>query len=203
MELAEFALGPLETNCFLLHDDKKAAAIDVGGDPEEMLDYLNRRGLTLTHILLTHLHFDHVLGAGTLQEVTQARTLCNERDLPLLRGQNFSGMFPPIASFTQENLDEGPLKLLGQNCSVLATPGHTPGSLSYYFPDMGLFFGGDVLFARSVGRTDLQGGDTRLLMRSIKEKIYTLPESTRVYPGHGPATSVGEEKRANPFVRGD
>ncbi|MDR2050382.1 MAG: MBL fold metallo-hydrolase [Deltaproteobacteria bacterium] len=202
MQLAEFALGPLETNSFLLHDEQRAVCIDVGGDPDEVLAYLSRNKLTLTHILITHLHFDHVLGAASLQKATQATLYCNHRDLPMLERQNYGGMFPPITPFSYSDLDEGPLPLPVAECSVLATPGHSPGSLSYYFAEAGVLFDGDVLFRQSIGRTDFYEGDFRTLAESIRNKIYTLPDSTRVCPGHGPSTSVRAEKISNPFVPG-
>jgi glyoxylase-like metal-dependent hydrolase (beta-lactamase superfamily II) len=202
MQLAEFALGPLETNSFLLHDAQRAVCIDVGGDPDEVLIYLSRRKLTLTHILITHLHFDHVLGAAALQKATRAELYCNERDLPMLDEKYYSDMFPSIPPFAYSNLDEGALSLSGWECAVLATPGHSPGSLSYYFADAGVLFDGDVLFCQSIGRTDFYKGDFKTLAESIRKKIYTLPDSTRVYPGHGPSTSVRAEKLSNPFVSG-
>ncbi len=202
MQLAEFALGPLETNSYLLHNGRGAVMIDVGGNPREVLDYLAASKLTLTHILITHLHFDHVLGVGALAEATGAKAWCSERDVPLLEGQLMRGSgFPPVPHFERNDLDEGILKVLDEEITVLATPGHSPGSLSYYVPAMDSLFGGDVLFYRSVGRTDFPGGDAPTLMSSIKNKIYTLPEHTRVYPGHGPDTTVALEKKHNPFVR--
>lgn len=203
MQLVEFPLGPLETNSFLLHAGNEAVMIDAGGDPSAVLDYLADNRLKLTHILITHLHFDHVLGVAALQKATGAKAYCSERDFPLLEGQlNSVGMgFPPVDKFESENLDESVLDILGTQCRVLATPGHSPGSLSYYFENIDSIFGGDVLFYRSVGRTDFPGGNTATLMESIKTKIYSLPDHTKVYPGHGPDTTVELEKKSNPFVR--
>jgi glyoxylase-like metal-dependent hydrolase (beta-lactamase superfamily II) len=107
---------------------------------------------------------------------------------------------PPTPPFSYENLEEGELSLAGERCVVLATPGHTPGSLSYYFPDSGLLFAGDVLFYRSLGRTDLPGGDTATLFASIRDKLFALPPETRVLPGHGIPTSIGDERDNNPYV---
>ncbi|MCL1915825.1 MAG: MBL fold metallo-hydrolase [Desulfovibrionaceae bacterium] len=201
MRLVEFALGPLETNCFLLHDEQEAVIIDVGGDPSPMLTYLRKNKLALSRILLTHLHFDHVLGVAALQEATKAEAYCSPRDWGLLEGQNLSGYIPSVRLFRHSDLDEGKLQLLGEDCRVLATPGHSPGSLSYYVPSLQALFGGDVLFYNSIGRTDFEGGNSAVLSRSIREKFYTLPGDTKVYTGHGQTTSIQWEKSTNPFVQ--
>ncbi|MDR2502925.1 MAG: MBL fold metallo-hydrolase [Deltaproteobacteria bacterium] len=201
MHLVEFALGPLETNCFLLHNKQEALAVDVGGDPGHMLAYLKKNALSLKLILITHLHFDHVLGAADLQDATGATLHCSALDLPLLEAQNsLAYMFPPVRPFRHTPMSEGELTRLDEPCRVFATPGHSPGSMSYHFPRLGALFCGDVLFYNSVGRTDFEGGNSAVLARSIREKIYTLPEETKVYPGHGQTTSVRVEKRTNPFV---
>lgn len=199
MQIKLFTLGPLETNCFLLASGKKAAMVDVGGEPGEVLNYLEQNGLELADILITHMHFDHVLGVKALAEATGAKVRANGRDEFLLTGQSTLG-FPNPPAFEYENLDEGPADFIGQECRVFATPGHSPGSLSYYFPAAKALFCGDVLFYRSVGRSDFPGGDTKTLMNSIRQKIYTLPDETTVYPGHMLETNAGDEKRLNPFV---
>lgn len=199
MQIKLFALGPLETNCFLLIKGREAALVDVGGDAHEVLDYLGEHGLSLTDILVTHMHFDHVLGLADLARATGARVWANERDEFLLTAHSKLGL-PNPPSFGYAKLDEGPASFLGEECQVFSTPGHTPGSLSYYFPAVKAIFCGDVLFYRSVGRTDLPGGDAATLTRSIREKIFSLPDETTVYPGHMLETSVGDEKRLNPFV---
>lgn len=199
MKIVPFAIGPLETNCFLLQKGKEAAIVDVGGNPAEVLDYLKDNGLKLTDILVTHMHFDHVLGVAELARATGAKAWANRLDDVVLHGSNSLG-FPSATPFDYNNLEEGQTSFLGEECRVFFTPGHTPGSLSYYFPSISSLFCGDVLFYRSVGRTDFPGGDTQTLMNSISQKIYTLPENTTVYPGHMLETNVGDEKRLNPFV---
>lgn len=200
MKIKQFNIGPFETNCLLVHNDKEAFMVDVGGDPAPVLSYLKQNGLKLTDILVTHMHFDHTLGVADLAEATGAAVWANERDEYLLTG-NMSEGFPDPKPFKYTNLEEGKKTWLGMECHALSTPGHTPGSISYYFPQLATLFCGDVLFYRSVGRADFPGGDGDALFKSIREKIYTLPEETTVYPGHMLETKVGDEKRLNPFVK--
>lgn len=202
MHIETFELGPLHTNCYLLHTESEAVVIDAADESPELLEYLKNHKLSLVGILNTHLHFDHVSGNAWLFRATGAPLLANEQDAYLLRremgGERFG--LPPTPNFTFRNLVEGELELLGETCRVLATPGHTPGSLSYYWSGEKALFSGDVLFYRSIGRADLPGGDAALLAQTIREKIYSLPPDTIVYPGHGIPTIVGEEMRQNPYV---
>ena len=204
MQFGQFVLGPLSTNCYLMHDRKEAVIFDVGGDPAEVLEFLKSNNLKLTRIFNTHLHFDHVYGNKALSEATGAPIFANERDSYLVESDEGTRSFgmPPVPPFKFENLDEGTVSLLGTECRIMSTPGHTPGSLSYYLPEHGKLFSGDVLFYRAVGRSDFKGGDGPTLVRSIKEKIYTLPDETIVYAGHELATTVGSEKQLNHYVRG-
>lgn len=201
MKIVNFTIGPIDTNCFLLHGDKEAVLVDVGGDASDVLAYLEEHGLKLTDILVTHMHVDHVLGVADLAAATGAKVWANSRDEYNLTGNREWG-FPDPKPFTYADTDEGQASFLGMECRMLSTPGHTPGSISYYFPDLSALFCGDVLFYRSVGRTDFPGGDTETLMNSIRQKIYSLPDDTTVYPGHMMETSVADEKRLNPFVKG-
>ncbi len=203
MQILTFPLGPLETNAYLLVQGAEAVAVDIGGDPASMVRHLKKHALRLTRILTTHMHFDHVLGNAALAEETGAPIHASAMDEYLLRSETGSGgMFglPKVPPFRFDPLEEGTISLMGLSCTVLHTPGHTLGSLSYYFPDAGAVFAGDVLFYRSVGRSDLPGGDARVLNASIVAKLFTLPDETVVYPGHGPATTIADEKRGNPFV---
>lgn len=201
MEFVSFALGPLQTNCFLFHNGKEAAVIDPGGDPTQVINYLKSHRLKLEYILNTHLHFDHIIGNKALKDASGAHILANERDSFLLDNPAATFGYPPVESFEYINMDEGETNFIGFKCQILATPGHTPGSLSYYFPEGNVVFAGDVLFYRSVGRTDFEGGSSKLISESIREKLYKLPDQTVVCPGHGPDTAIGDEKRSNPFYR--
>ena len=200
--VTSFALGPLQTNCFLVRAGDRALAVDPGGDPSSVVGYLEQEGVTLTHILNTHLHFDHILGNRSLSEATGAPILANPEDHFLLDtevgGGGFMG-FPPTPTFEYQPLEPGETSFLGEPCTVLKTPGHTPGSLSLYFPDSAMVFSGDLIFHHSIGRTDFPGGNQQTLIDSVRGKIFTLPEETVIYSGHGPKTTVREEKLHNPF----
>lgn len=204
MQFAQFVLGSISTNCYLMHNRKEAVVFDPGGDPDEVFDYLKTNNLKLTHIFNTHLHFDHIYGNQALASATGAVILANDRDNYLISTDRSTAMFgvPPVPRFTYTVIDEGSMLILDSQMLIFSTPGHTPGSLSFYLPEHGKLFSGDVLFYRAVGRTDFEGGDTQTLITSIKEKLYTLPEDTIVYAGHELATTIGGEKKNNPYVRG-
>ncbi len=198
-----FQLGPLETNCYVLSNDaKEALVIDPGGDPAEVLAHIQAQGLRVTHILNTHLHFDHIGGNAALTDATGAPIFAGEADAYLLDtelgGGGFMG-FPQTPAFSFTPLNQGTHTLLDTTWHVLATPGHSPGSLSFYVPSLGAVFCGDLIFYRSVGRTDFPGGDQNVLRESAYTHILVLPETTTIYPGHGPATDVRDARRNNPF----
>lgn len=202
MPIQRFPLGPLDTNCYLLHDDATAIVIDPGGEPTPILTCVGQYGLTVTHIINTHAHFDHMYGNAALQAATGASILISQKDTPLLdMDLGRGGMFglPMVASFTSLYLPEGKQTFGTIEVDIRPTPGHSPGSVSLYVPAEQAVFVGDLLFYRSVGRTDFQGGDAEELKQSVMREIFTLPEDTTVYPGHGPSTTVGDEKRNNPY----
>ena len=202
MKVETFPLGPLQTNSFLAHADGLAAAFDAGGDPAPMLAFLHDNALTLTHILVTHLHCDHLYGVAELARATGAPVWGSAADRYLLDTELGAGGFmglPRIEPFAFTDVLPGDCVMAGRPCRLLATPGHSPGGLSAYFPGDGVVFVGDLLFDRSVGRTDFPGGDHAALLASVRERIFTLPGDTVVYPGHGPATTVAAERRHNPF----
>ncbi|BBD09961.1 MBL fold metallo-hydrolase [Desulfovibrio ferrophilus] len=204
MNIRSYALGPLMTNGFLVSNGTQALFIDPGGDPAPVLEDLRKAGLTLKHIIITHLHCDHIYGAAALTKATGAPVLANPED-EFLMGTEVGGGglmgLPMVDNFEYEPLNPGVLKLLDQPVEVLPTPGHTPGSVSLYFKDQGAVFVGDLLFKRSIGRTDFPGGSTPTLMDSVRERIFTLPPETVVYSGHGPETTVGDEHLHNPFFQ--
>ncbi|MFP5258956.1 MAG: MBL fold metallo-hydrolase [Acidobacteriota bacterium] len=202
MDIVSFPLGPLETNCYLAASDGRAVALDVGGDPAPVLAHMRAHGLTLEAICLTHLHCDHLYGVAALMHETGVRALAGAEDARLMDldlGRGGLMGLPMVDPFVWEPVAPGEITLLGQSCRVLATPGHSPGSRSYYFPEAGAVFVGDLLFYRSIGRTDFVGGDYDVLLGAVVSQIFSLPDKTLVYPGHGPATTVGDEKRHNPF----
>ena len=200
MPIETFPIGPLETNCHIVISGSDAVAVDPGGDLNsglgEVLALLKEQNLTLRAILCTHFHFDHLYGVAALHEATGAPVYGPAGDASLL-GTELGGSgawgFPPVTTFKWEDLKEGPHTFGSIKCEVLTTPGHTPGSLSIYFPELNSIMTGDLLFYHSVGRTDFPGSSQEALRKSLHKKIFILPQETAVYPGHGPNTNVGEE----------
>jgi hydroxyacylglutathione hydrolase len=179
--------------------------VDPGGHPERILAEVERRGLAVKYVLNTHAHFDHTDANGAIVAATGASLALHPDDLPLLRSSGGAALFglradpsplPDVELHDGDQLEIGQLRF-----QVLYTPGHTPGHVSFYEPTAGALFDGDVLFRRGIGRTDLPGGDWTLLMDSIQRVLFALPDETVVYSGHGPATTIGEEKRLNPWLR--
>lgn len=206
MHIESFNLGPLETNCHVLSHEGLAVAVDPGGDPAEVLEHLRAGKLTLTHILVTHLHFDHIYGCARLAAATGAPILTPAGDAGLMRtelGQGGLFGFPPVEPFQSSPAPVGPATFAGLDCLCFSTPGHSPGSMTYYFPQAGAAFVGDVIFYRSVGRTDFPGGSSATLKKSVEEKIFTLPGDTVLYSGHGLETTVDSERTHNPFFMHD
>lgn len=202
IEVVQMPVGPLETNCYLLSKGTEAVIIDPGGDEERILKRLEKRNLSLTLILNTNLHFDHIAANAPLQKAFGVPIKAHPADSYLLKtGVGRGGImgFPLVELFDLTPLHEGSETILGSPCQVLLTPGHSPGSLSFYFPELKQIFSGDVLFRRSIGRSDFPGGDHETLIQSVQEKIFTLPGATTVWPGHGPSTTVFDEKLHNPF----
>ncbi|MCJ2163583.1 MULTISPECIES: MBL fold metallo-hydrolase [unclassified Pseudodesulfovibrio] len=205
MHIETFPLGQLETNCYVLSNGQKAIAVDPGGNPAAVLAHLKAGGLTLTHILNTHLHFDHTAGNKALHDATGAPILANKKDASLLDtwlGKGGDMGLPLIAPYQWEHLEPGEITFAGAECRIFHTPGHSEGSLTFYFPEAGAAFVGDLIFYRSIGRTDFPGGDLDTLKASVKKHIFTLPPETRLLSGHGPETTVGDEQNHNPFFGG-
>lgn len=202
MEVFTFPLGMLETNCYLVVNGSEAFVVDPGGEPSQVIDFLEENGVKLVAILDTHLHFDHILGNAALRRATGAPIYLNEEDLFLLEvasGRRYG--LPETEPFEHQALEAGEINLAGLRVTVIHTPGHSPGSLSFYLPDHDVLFSGDVLFYRDTGRSDLPGGSRDVLENeSIRGKLYKLPDQTLVYPGHGPGTIIGDEKRENHWV---
>jgi glyoxylase-like metal-dependent hydrolase (beta-lactamase superfamily II) len=206
MRITSYPLGPLETNCHVLDHQGRALAVDPGGDPAEVLEFLAAERLSLEHILITHMHFDHIYGCAALAKATGAPVLAPQGDAFLLdtelgRGGVYG--FPVVEPFTFATLAEGPAQFIGLDCQCLTTPGHTPGHFSFYFPQAKAAFVGDLIFYRSVGRTDFPGGSSDDLKRSVLEKIFTLPGETMLYSGHGLESTVDSERTHNPFFLHD
>jgi glyoxylase-like metal-dependent hydrolase (beta-lactamase superfamily II) len=200
-------VGPLQCNCSIIGDETtlEAMVIDPGDDIEDILAIVNQNQLKVKQIVITHAHIDHVGGAMKLRAQTGAPILINQNDLALLKmldvQASWLGMKPPGAVQIDSDLKHGQkLEAGGLTANVLHTPGHTEGSVCLYFPAEKLLIAGDTLFARSIGRTDLPGGSFEKIIRSLHDRVLSLPDDTVVFPGHGPTTTVGEEREENPFV---
>jgi hydroxyacylglutathione hydrolase len=202
-------VGMLGCNCSVIGDEvsREAIVVDPGDDVSRIIAILERHGLTVRMIVITHAHIDHIGGAQKLRTYTGAPVYMHEADKMLSDQLDMQaawlGMETPEDPGIDKPAREGDIIRAGSiEAHVLHTPGHTPGSISLYLPLEGKVIAGDTLFRGSVGRTDLPGGDTAQIGRSIRGKLYTLPEDTIVFPGHGDTTSIEKEKRSNPFVRG-
>jgi glyoxylase-like metal-dependent hydrolase (beta-lactamase superfamily II) len=200
-------VGPLQCNCSILGDkvSHEAIVVDPGDEVQRILDVLAQHNLTLKQILVTHAHIDHIAGAARLKAATGAPVLYNADDLPLVRMMDVQagwiGVTTPEVRPPDDTLDDGKIiAISGLSGSILHTPGHTQGSCCLYLPAQNLLLAGDTLFAGSVGRTDLPGGNGAELIRSIHSKLLPLPDSTVVIAGHGPSTTIGEERASNPFL---
>ena len=206
MIIEKLAVGPIMANCFVIgcEDSKEGAVIDPGADADRIMDVVKRAGLKITRIINTHGHFDHVGGNAAIKAATDGELLIHASDAPMLAQlDQMAGAFglsvensPPPDRMVAEGdrIQVGRLTL-----TVLHTPGHTPGGISLH--SNGHVFVGDTLFQGSIGRTDFPGGDYDTLIRSIREKLFTLDDGVVVYTGHGPETAIGTEKQFNPFAR--
>jgi glyoxylase-like metal-dependent hydrolase (beta-lactamase superfamily II) len=201
-------VGPLQCNCTILGDEQAGEAIVI--DPGDEVGRIHRRlsdlGLKLKQILVTHAHIDHVGGALKLKRLTGAPILFNQDDLPLIKMMEMQagwlGVATPETAPPDESLTDGlSVGLPSLPAQVIHTPGHTQGSVCLHFAPLKLLIAGDTLFAGSIGRTDLPGGNYDQIIDSIQFRLLPLPDETKVLPGHGPGTTIGAEKKNNPFLR--
>ena len=199
-----FSVPPLGCNCSIIGDPvtKQAIVVDPGGAHERILHEVRQLGLTVSHILHTHAHFDHFLASGEMKKATGATICLHQNDLELwknleLQCRMFGVVYVPVPEPDYWLKDEEKL-LIGQ---VSAVALHTPGSMSFHFPGDDLVLAGDTLFRGSIGRTDLWGGDFDAIEQSIRERLYSLKDATVVVTGHGPETEIGVEKTTNQFFR--
>ena len=206
MKIVCAPVGPLQANCYLVSDDEGATCvIDPGGEAERLVQIGQKRGLVFRQILLTHGHFDHTAGAAELAELTGAPIACSAAVAPMLRQPNEYIPFPGFGGIPSREIDrplqEGDtLQIGGLRVATIETPGHSPGDLTFEIG--GHLFCGDLLFRGSVGRTDLPGGDFNALLSSVAKLMRRYPPETPVHPGHMESTTLGDELRSNPFLRG-
>ncbi len=202
-------VGPLQCNCSIVGDEqtKEAMVIDPGDEIDEVLAIVQRHGLTVKQIVITHAHIDHIGGAAKLKRVTGAPVLLNANDQALLKmldvQATWLGMRPPENTTIDSSVTTGDTLRTGSLAAdVLHTPGHTEGSICLYFAAEKKLIAGDTLFAGSIGRTDLPGGSYQKIMSSLRGPVLALPDETIVVPGHGPLTTIGDERETNPFLVG-
>jgi hydroxyacylglutathione hydrolase len=202
------AVGPLQCNCSVLGDEvsREAIVVDPGSDLPRILKVLARHELTVKQIVVTHAHIDHIAGALELKRLTGAPILYNQLDLPLVAMMSVQagwfGLETPEVAEPDDSPKDGDVVAAGNvSGTVILTPGHTEGSLCLYLAEEKLLIAGDTLFAGSVGRTDLPGGNTRQLLDSIRDRLLPLPDATTVIPGHGESTTIGQERKFNPFLQ--
>ena len=198
-------VGPLQVNCFILADEKTldAVVIDPGDDAEDILKIIRDKRLKVRYVVDTHAHFDHVGANKAIKDATGALLLLHEADAAALasvsKQSSAFGMVTVSSPPADKYVKHGDVITAGEVAlKVLHTPGHTPGGISLL--EQGMVFTGDALFAGSIGRTDFPGGDLTTLLRSIKTNLMTLPDDTKVFSGHGPASTIGDERRDNPFL---
>lgn len=204
-----FPVPPLNCNCSILGDPvtKRAIVVDPGGAPERILQEVRDMGLTVERIVHTHAHFDHFLASGEMKQATGAVLCLHPDDAELwahleTQCRMFGVPYRPVPPPDYWLKDEERLIVGGVEGRALHTPGHTPGSMCFWFEQDRLLLAGDTLFRGGIGRTDLWGGDYGAIERSIRQRLYTLPEATSVIAGHGPDTVIGFEREYNPFVNG-
>ena len=204
-----FPVGPLACNCSVVGDEKthEAMVIDPGDEIEKVLAILQQYNLTVKQIVITHAHIDHIGGAAKLKRLTGAPILLNSNDQMLLKmldmQASWLGMRPPEDAAIDASVTTGDKLQAGSLAAeVLHTPGHTEGSICLYFAAEKKLIAGDTLFAGSIGRTDLPGGSYKKIMESLHGPVMALPDETIVVPGHGPLTTIGEERDSNPFLAG-
>jgi hydroxyacylglutathione hydrolase len=208
MLVKKLVVGDLQTNCYILGDEKskEGIVIDPGGDPEDIEEVIQKEGLKIKYIILTHGHADHIAALAELKKKTNALILIHPSDADMLIDSTYN-----LSIFTGQDLicpeadkflDDGDkVEVGGFELEVLHTPGHSPGGISLFVDK--IIFTGDALFCEGIGRSDLPGASHTQLLESIKNKILLKPDDTVVYPGHGPETTIGDEKRNNPWIRGN
>jgi glyoxylase-like metal-dependent hydrolase (beta-lactamase superfamily II) len=211
IEIKYFPYNPFEENTYLLINEKRDCIIIDPGcyfeeERKELLEYIEKEGLNVTRLLNTHCHLDHIFGNRLIAKTFNVGLEIHKLEQPVLdrspqAGAMYNVPFEP-SPMPARYMEEGEkITLGGYELEVLFTPGHSPGSVSFYCAQEQFVIAGDVLFYQSIGRTDLPGGHHQTLLNSIRQKLFVLPDAVKVYPGHGPATTIGFEKVHNPFLK--
>jgi hydroxyacylglutathione hydrolase len=209
MILEMLTVGPFQENCYVIGDEETGAGavVDPGDEAARIALAVEQTGLEIGYIFITHAHIDHVGAVAALVDEYACPVLMHAEAEPMLKQLPTQAMmmglrFGKVPTVDRHIEDEDILEVGALELKSLYTPGHAPGHLAFYIESEGLVLSGDALFAGSVGRTDLFGGSMEVLMRSINERLLILPDETRVYPGHGPETTIGNERSYNPFLQG-
>lgn len=207
MKTEKFVLGPVGTNCYIVRNEESGECflVDPAACPPELSGHIRREGLTVKAVLLTHGHFDHIMGLDGFLKEFPVPVYAYETEKALLEDAELNASLSMLGkaytfSGAEYLKDAQSLEIAGMTIQVLHTPGHTAGCCCYYLEKENALFSGDTLFCASVGRTDLPTGDGAQIVRSIREKLFVLPDETKVYPGHMEETTIGYEKKYNPFV---
>ena len=200
-------VGAVQTNCYFVYNTatSECIIIDPGDEEQAISIFISQKGFKPVAILLTHGHFDHIWGSRKLRELSGAKIYACEEEKSVCEDAVNNVSEQAGRAYTvkpNHYLKDGEeITIAGMTCKLIATPGHTIGSCCYYFEEDGILISGDTLFQESVGRTDFPTGSMGSLVRSIKEKLFVLPDETKVYPGHGDMTDIGSEKKYNPFLQ--
>lgn len=206
MKIETFVIGMVSTNCYLVinEETKEAVVIDLGGSPDYFINHIKSEGLTIRAVLLTHGHFDHILGLSDFLQEFEVPVYAHQEEMVLLADATLNASKSYTKGYVYTDAiatqDGEVLQLAGMHFQVIHTPGHTRGCVCYYVEEEKTLFSGDTLFLGSVGRTDLPTGDEGTLKNAIREKLLVLPEDVKVYPGHMDSTTIAYERKHNPYA---